>query len=274
MARPAAIILEYGKRPAARWRRLLRWALVAVLLVTLAFAGLFAMRNLAIWVARREGARVVTAWYRQSGTAVLPAGTLLYSERASDAALPGALPLRRRSPDGTTVTASLFDQQYPQLRQILYNARGVPVAYPNRILYVHEHPLWTVPTGSRPYLFCVGYDGLDPQGRPQFSSMANRLADPGERRPFPGMGGTTGVSDVPGRSLANLRIFAGAPHPTDATRFSLPFDCDGGGGRFEFRTDTDVTDGGKLAPDVWIEWDDAATQPATTQVGAADVVSR
>lgn len=255
-----AIILEYGKRPPARWRRLLRWAIVAVLLVTLAFAGLFALRNLSIWIARRHGYAAVAAWYEHARTFVVPAGTLLYSERSEDINGPRSINLR-----GTET----FESSFPLLRQIAYDKHGVPQTIEFGVLYVHEHDCWDVPAGKRPSLICVRYNGLDRLGLPQFSTMSYRLAPVGSKVRIPSMGGTTTVRDDPGRPLTNLRIFAGAPHPTDATRFSLPFDCDGGHGRFEFQTDTDVTDGGKLAPDVRIQWDDAPTQP-----GAADAVQR
>lgn len=266
MATARAIILEYGKRPPARWRRLVRWTVVAVLLVTLAFAGLFALRNLSIWVARRHGYAAVTAWYEQARTTVIPAGTLLYSERPEDF---DPHVRHGRNIDGTPRDFVSFNEAQPTLRHIAYYANGVPLASFGDELYVHGHPQWAVTGGSRPSLFCVTYRGLDAQGRPEFISMCYERVDSSRGPRFASMGSTTTVQSQPGRSLANLRIFAGVPHPTDATRFALPFDCEGGRGRFEFQTDVDVTDGGKLAPDVSIEWDAAATQP-----GAADAVSR
>lgn len=257
MARPATIILDYGKRPPARWRRLVRWAVVALLLVTLALAGLFALRNLVIWVARRQGYATVATWYEQAATTVVPAGTLLYSERPED--LSGTRSTGWSAAVGS-YESETFELPFPSLRQIGYDRHGVPQPTGRGVLYVHEHDYWDVPSGKRPALICIRYGGLDAQRRPQFFAMSYRMAGPSAKPPIPAMGSVTFADGGDGRSFANLRIFAGAPHPTDAARFHLPFDCDGGRGRFEFRTDTDVTDGGKLAPDVWIEWDDG---PAT-----------
>jgi hypothetical protein len=257
---PPSLVLDYGRDRPTRWRRLLRWTVVALLLVALAFAGLFALRNLSIWVARRQGYAAVTAWYEQARTGVVPAGTLLYSERPADI---GATRAVGTHADGSPHVFTTFEGAWPSLRQIGYAAHGVPNTFEYGILYAHEHDYWDVPAGSSPALLCVKYGRLDARGRPEFFTTAFRLAaDPKAKVRIPSMGSSTMVQDVPARSLKNLRIFAGAPHPTDKRRFTLPFDCDGGRGRFEFRTDVDVSDGGQLAPDVWIEWDDAATTRA------------
>lgn len=241
-------VLDYGRAAPARWRRLIRWTIVALLLVTLALVGLFAIRSLSLWLARRDGYAKVTAWYQQARTCMIPAGTLLYSERPED--LRG---FARRA---------VFDQPWPLLRSIGFVEGGVPTVSAYNVLYVHEHPSWIVPRGSRPMLFCVSYIGLDPAGRPEFLAQSFDLAEPMPHFQIASSGASTSVRTPITRSLINLRIFAGAPNATDPTRFALPFTCDGGAGRFEFQTDVDVTDGGQLAPSATIAWDDAAT---TTQ---------
>lgn len=233
-----------------------------------------------LYFARRAGVAKVEAWYSAARQYVVPDGTLLYDETpaaiaaAKASGSPGRILTARRMPNGRLEFSVHHDQQFPLLQWMSNGVDGVPMLMPLDILYVHEHLTWDVPKGSRPALLVVRYICLDGEGRPSFMTlMYGPTPLPGTTK-FPAIGGTATPRDPPGRSLANLRIYAGRPSTTDPSRFALPFDCDSGHGRFEFQTDTDVTDGGKGAPDVWIEWDDApttapATQPSTRGTGSS-----
>lgn len=262
------ILLEYGRERRPRWwRRGLRGAIVVALLAIVVTAGVYGFRRAALWFDRRAGYRTVAAWYEQARATTLPAGTLLYSEDPADAARPGGT---RIWGIGGRPTAYAFASAHPTLRVVRYRTGGVPMLGDHDILYAHEHALWDVPVGSKPAVLCVAYRGLTATGHLEFFVTSYRVNPNADALRFPFMGSTTRADGPPGRSLARLRIFAGVPHPTDARRFAIPFDCDGGRGRFEFRTDDDdddVTDGGQLEPKVWIEWDDgAATRPTLPEV--------
>jgi hypothetical protein len=212
------------------------------------------------WLARREGTRKVVAWYRLAQNSKIAPGTLIYSENPVDFTR-GRLTTVVRG--GTRSTRAMFNEEHPELREVGYIRGGIPSLIALHVVFVCERQVWTLPSGSRPSVVSVSYEGLEQGGLPSFSVMYVHLGN-GEP-PFPMFGGMTRVRSAPVRSMTNLRLFAGRADPKDATRFSIPFQCDGGRGRFEFQTDIDATDGGKMAPDVWMEWDDSPTTAATTR---------
>ncbi len=251
-------MLEYGRGGQRRWPKRLLWATAFVAIA----AGLYLLYGrVELWFARRAGTRNVVAWYQQARTSRIADGTLLYSENLSDMPL-GVSRYTITGGGRPPRTYVTFDGPHTSLRRALYSGRGVPVVVPHDILFVHERRVWDVPNGTRNDVVSVSYSGLNTFGNPQFDVMAMNLGD--GNPPFPMMGGQATVPGPITRSLANLRIFAGRIDPNDATRFALPFQCDGGPGRFEFKTDDDVSDGGKLTPDVWIEWELGTPVPNTT----------
>jgi hypothetical protein len=212
------------------------------------------------YFARRAGLRQAQAWYQTARSFTLSPGTLIYSEHPADlAAVQQASTTWGSNASGTCV---IFDAPHPALRRMGYSASGVPTIFRFNIIYAHEHLYWdtSAPSGTSPHVVTVMYAGPDQQGRPRFDVITYGRPDT-VRWPF--RGGSSTVATAPARPLTNLRIFAGQPHPTDRARFSLPFTCDAGTGSFDFRMDTDVSDGGLVAPAVTITWNDlAATRPA------------
>lgn len=214
---------------------------------------------------RREAIAEVRAWYRTAQTFVVPEGSLLYSEPRVDFAT-SSTGIERLPPWGRwKMETTYLTAKWPILG-FVQEYHGVPTIWQNGTLFVHERSMCVDDRGVRPMVICVRYYGMT-DGKPSFNTQAIWQGGWRDDAAFPSVFGVNAVAEVPSRPLTNLRIYAGRAGPVDLTRFTLPFDCDGGKGRFEFKTDDDVTDGGKPAPDVWIEWDDSpATQPATRSI--------
>jgi hypothetical protein len=242
--------LDYGRdRPSFRWRRWVVAAFVASVTIPAVFIGSVRFDQ---YLKRQAGIRIVTTWYQAARTCEIPPGTLLYSAYFPDA------PTR-----GWSVT---FEDRWPLLRSVERSRENIPRLTRDDVLFVHERDIWKLPDGKEPQLVCVSYPGIGMDRRPIFRVWTYRLTDLQQGIFQPAMSGSTYDVVESTRPLTNIRIYAGRADPVDLTRFTLPFDCDGGHGRFEFKTDNDATDGGKPAPDVWIEWDDVpATNPSATR---------
>lgn len=250
--------IEYARdRPPPGYRRRHAWlfVLIGVALLQAAY------RGVVDFIDGRADARVVGAWHAQARDFIVPAGTLLYSERAADFRPRGWRSASRSDGprrDFATFTGPFVTLRTPEERL----ARTGPADPMIQPLYVHEHLLDTDVRWLVPHVVAVDYGGVDFAGRPRFDWSALRMRGWVMKSAAVIGDGRAEADEPPGRSLAGLRIYAGVPSPTDRTRFTLPFESDGGRGRFEFRT----VDGPRLL-NVRVEWDDAATRPAT---GATD----
>jgi hypothetical protein len=258
MTAPEPPTLSYGRSSVGRRR--LRWV-VGAITVIVAIAGVVVACRLAGARYRRLIAtHAVAAWLQRARTCQVPTATLLYTERPAD------FPPGQWSQAGNGPKYNLFVARYPLLRDFGYTGTGDPVAYGADVLYVHEHPVWAVPAGTRPALVVVRYLGLTPpnrfnalaSGQPTFNVDTIVVPPPGQL-PTDRFGGRDVVGVPFARTMAHLRIFAGQPDPVDPTRFWLPFDCDGGHGRFEFQMDAGNGHGGSLTPNIVLVWEGPAT---------------
>ena len=259
-------VLSYGRQPRRAWRR---WALRLGLVAALVLGGIaaywFAEPRVARWWAYRE----IDRWLAAVPGVSIPPGTLLYSERPADAAaiLAGGGVQRE-----VYNASGVFTRQYatlasafPHLRTVVYDSDRAPVLDDfYDVLYHGEHLVWDnsgnpagPPTRA---LVAVSLTTPAADGRPVF--VADTLWPKRGPAGYDRMRANTSPDDPSGQPMTNLRLYAGHGHDGEPDRFTLPFESDGGRGRFEFRTDTDASDGGQLTPDVWIEWDDTpATRP-------------
>lgn len=257
------------------WLIVLGVALTAAVWLTMNFSGL----RLA-W-AKYQGRREVRAWMEATRDPSAPPGDLVFSNRREDQAMfvanGWAWDVGAAHTDGPHGFRS---GEFAEMRTLVYGRGMIVIAVPGNVVYGGWHSPWGEFASDPPTAIQVSYLWRQSNGYPYFAmnsvfdrppTAPNRLAN-GEQ--FDGnISGIMVPTDHPRDWFDGLRLYTGVPHPTDPSRFDLPFDSDHGSGRFEFDTDNRATLFGPDMPwpKITVVWD----EPATTQAdGSGTGISR
>jgi hypothetical protein len=219
--------LSYG-RQAPAWRRRRYW-IIAALVIAALLCGYFIRRQVSqwyyLWSYRREAAR----WYANALTWSEPPTKLKYTENPADADWPNGKFMRSYGTSGgsTLIGFKSFGGASAERRPV-FNGNGQPIlaAGPDDVmLFLHER---TTPGGMK-RLVAVRWPHFDltaPSGKSILGIDTNVIGlFKGDYRILKGnyrQMNMTGIAD-PGE----IRLFAGQADPSDASKFSIPFEARG-----------------------------------------------
>lgn len=256
--------LDYGHRPTAG-RRVLRCAIIAAFFAVAAIAGRFAADRLERHFARRTAHEQFVKWFADAHATQPRLGEgVVHSERSIWSSYTGS----RVDEDGMT-RRFIVPTDFEPFQRVRRDSDGLPTFYYDGVIYARVHDVSLAAGGTVRAWVAISYRGPNAAGQPRFFATTYRLSDDGQTLQLPSTDAIVTAEPGETRPLRQLEISTGRPHAGDGRRWTMPFRTQDWRGRFEFRTRVASDDRDLGAPDVWVEWDDAATQP-----GAADAVQR